>query len=212
MKDSDQTLHTFLSLYVQTSFFWLPLTYSQGPYKDALGQRLISTLVNGGNPMDPDILQDTDGTLYFYFGGTTTNVAILDLSMLTFRPFSDNTTFKDITPASTYVEGVKVFQRQGIYYMMWSENGYGDPTYQVAYGMSESPLGPFPREAAVLQQKPGLAVATGHNSVVNVPGTDEWWVIYHRRPVNETDANSRVIAMDRLFFNEDGTLQQVVVT
>lgn len=184
----------------------------KGPYEDALGHRLVSDLINGGNPMDPAILQDTDGTLYFYFGGTTTNVALLDPSMVAFRPFPDNTTFKDITPSPTYVEGVQVFRRRGIYYMMWSENGYGDPTYQVAYGMSRSPLGPFDRVAAVLQQRPGLAVATGHNSVLNVPGTDEWWVVYHRRPANETDANSRVIAIDRLLFDEDGTIQQVVVT
>lgn len=162
--------------------------------------------------MDPDILQDTDGMLYFYFGGTVANVALLDPSMRSFHAFPDNSTFKDITPASTYVEGVKVFKRGDMYYMMWSENGYGDPTYQVAYGMSASPLGPFPREAVVLQQRPGVAVATGHNGVVRMPGTDEWWIVYHRRPANETDANSRVIAMDRMYFDEVGRIQPVVIT
>lgn len=193
----------------------------QGPYKDALGHRLIANLTNGGNPMDPDILRDTDGTLYFYFGGTIANVALLDPSMLSFRPFPDddnnnnnNTTtlFKNVTPSPTYVEGIKVFRRRDTYYMMWSENSYGDPTYQVAYGRSTSPLGPFAREAVVLQQRPGVTVATGHNGVVRVPGTDEWWVVYHRRPANETAADSRVVAMDRLFFDAEGRIQPVVVT
>lgn len=162
--------------------------------------------------MDADVFQDTDGTLYFYFGGTTTNVALFAPSMLSFLTFHDNTTFKTITPSASYVEGVKVFKRKDTYYMMWSENGYGDPTYQVAYGRSTSPLGPFAREGVVLRQRDGVAVATGHNSVVRLPGTDVWYVVYHRREVGETEANSRVIAMDRLVFDDEGGLEEVILT
>lgn len=162
--------------------------------------------------MDADIFRDTDGTLYFYFGGTTANVALLAPSMVSFLPFPDNSTFKNITPSASYVEGVKVFKRNETYYMMWSENGYGEPTYQVAYGRSASPLGPFGREGVVLSQRDGAAVATGHNSVLQLPGTDVWYVVYHRRQAGMTAANDRVIAMDILLFDDEGRIQNIVIT
>lgn len=177
-----------------------------GPYVDALdGQRLISELENNANPMDPDIFVDDDGQTYFYYGGTAVNVALLNTTdMVSFL-----TPFKDVTPAPTFVEATKVFKRNGIYYMMWSENGYGDPTYQAAYATANSPLGPFTPRGVVLQQDPAVAVATGHNSVLNIPGTDVWYIVYHRRPLNEQDANSRTVALDRMYFNADGTIQPI---
>lgn len=190
--------------------------WPQGPYKDALGRRLVDTIVNGANPMDPDVLIDDDGKIWFYFGGTAANVGLLSDDMISFQPLpnakSTKQLFKDITPTSNFVEGIKVFKRKGVYYMMWSENGYGSPTYQVNYGMSDSPMGPFDVQSVVLQQDPKVAVATGHNGVVNVPGTDEWYIAYHRRPLNETDPNHRVVALDRMEFYEDGTIQQVKMT
>lgn len=169
--------------------------------------------INGANPMDPDVFTDDDGVIYFYFGGSAVNVALLNEDMVSFRPFPEsNSTFKDITPSPSFVEGTKVFKRNGIYYMTWSENGYGDPTYQVAYGTSSSPLGPFTPEGVILSQNSSVAVATGHNGILNLPGTDDWYIVYHRRPLNETDANHRVIAIDRLYFGEDGAIQSVVIT
>lgn len=163
--------------------------------------------------MDPDVFIDDDGVIYFYFGGSAVNVALLNEDMISFRPFpNSNSTFKDITPSPSFVEGTKVFKRNDIYYMTWSENGYGDPTYQVAYGTSSSPLGPFAPQGVILSQNASVAVATGHNGILNLPGTDDWYMVYHRRPLNETDPNHRVIAIDRLYFGEDGAVQSVVIT
>ncbi|KAF3769545.1 family 43 glycoside hydrolase [Cryphonectria parasitica EP155] len=174
-----------------------------GPYRDALGGRLIDSVINNANPMDPDVFVDHDDRVYLYWGGTAVNVALLD----------DDMYIRDVTPSPTFVEGTKVFRRGSVYYMMWSENGYGDPTYQVAYGMSASPLGPFGRVGVVLQQEPGVAVATGHNGVVNVPGSDIWYIVYHRRAPGETDANKRVVALERMYFDDgDGTIRSVQVT
>lgn len=173
----------------------------------------MDSVINGANPMDPDVFLDDDGVIYFYFGGSAVNVGLLNEDMVSFRPFPDsNSTFKDITPSPTFVEGTKIFKRNGIYYMTWSENGYGDPTYQVAYGMSTSPLGPFTPRGVILAQNASVAVATGHNGILNLPGTDVWYIVYHRRPLNETDPNHRVVAIDRLYFGEDGEVQSVVIT
>lgn len=190
----------------------------EGPYRDALGHRLVDAVINDANPMDPDIFVDDDDQVYFYYGGTSLNVGLLNDDMTSFRTLpaeQGGGTFKNITPAASFTEGAEVFKRNGIYYLMWSENGYGDPTYQVAYGMAESPWGPFDRVGAVLQQDPRVAVATGHNSVLRVPGSsddDAWYIVYHRRPLNETAANNRVLAMERMFFAADGTIVPVQTT
>jgi hypothetical protein len=82
--------------------------------------------------------------------------------------------------------------------MMWSENLYGDVKHQVAYGASQSPLGPFKPRGVILKQDTAIAVATGHNSVFKIPGTDIWYVVYHRRPLRESSGDNRVVAMDRM--------------
>jgi len=64
----------------------------------------------------------------------------------------------------------------------------------------------------VLQQDPEIATGAGHHSVIRVPGTDEWYIVYHRRPLGETDANHRVTCIDKMEFNEDGTIKPVKIT
>ena len=183
----------------------------QGPYKDAIGRPLIGEFYNGAQPIDQDVWIDDDGQAYMYYGGQGhVNVAKLNSDMTSFATFEDGSTFKEITP-SGYVEGSQMFKRGGIYYLMWSEGGWTGPNYSVAYAMSDSPTGPFNRLDKVLEQDPSVARGAGHNSVLNIPGTDTWYIIYHRRPLGETDGNSRVLALDRMYFNADGTIRRVVM-
>ena len=48
--------------------------------------------------------------------------------------------------------------------------------------------------------------------MINVPNTDKWYIVYHRRPLGETNSNHRVVCVDKLFFNEDDTIQPVKMT
>lgn len=36
--------------------------------------------------------------------------------------------------------------------------------------------------------------------------------VYHRRPLGETDGNSRVTCIDQLFFDENGLIKPIVIT
>lgn len=94
---------------------------------------------------------------------------------------------------------------------MWSEGGWGGPDYRVAYAIADSPFGPFERVGKILQQDPALATGAGHHSVIHTPG-DQWYMVYHRRPLSETDGNSRVTCIDRMTFDEDGMIKPVVIT
>jgi hypothetical protein len=95
---------------------------------------------------------------------------------------------------------------------MWSEGGWTGPSYAVAYAMADSPLGPFKRIGKVLVQDPAIATGAGHHSVLQVPGTDEWYIIYHRRPKGRKGANDRVVCIDKMEFDEQGLIKPVKIT
>ncbi|HWU11621.1 MAG TPA: family 43 glycosylhydrolase [Streptomyces sp.] len=183
----------------------------EGPYKDAIGGPLISQFHNGAQPIDQDVFIDDDGQAYMYYGGWGhANVVKLNPDMTSLGTFPDGSTYKEITPEN-YVEGSFMFKRGGTYYMMWSEGGWTGPDYSVSYAMSDSPTGPFKKIDRVLAQDPSVARGSGHNSVINVPGTDIWYIVYHRRPLSETDGNHRALAYDRIHFNSDGTIRPVTM-
>lgn len=183
----------------------------EGPYQDALGKPLISQFHNGAQPIDQDVFIDDDGQAYMYYGGWHhANVVKLNPDMTSLGTFADGTTYKEITPEN-YTEGSFMFKRNGKYYLMWSEGGWTGPDYSVSYAMSDSPTGPFKKIDKVLGQDPAVARGSGHNSVVNVPGTDIWYILYHRRPLSDTEGNHRQLAYDRMYFNEDGTIRPVTM-
>jgi beta-xylosidase len=183
-----------------------------GPFKDALGKPLINKFHNGAQPIDQFVFCDTDGTFYMIYGGWRhCNIVRLSSDLLSVVSHSDGTVFKEITPEK-YVEGPFMFKRQGKYYLMWSEGGWTGPDYSVAYAIADLPLGPFKRIAKILQQDPAVATGAGHHSVINIPGTDEWYIVYHRRPLGDKEGNHRVTCMDKMTFDKDGYINPIKIT
>lgn len=183
-----------------------------GPFRDYLGKPLVGQIHNGAQPIDQFVFTDEDGRHYLIYGGWGhCNIARLNDQFTGFLPFPDGTIFREITPKS-YVEGPILFVRKGRYYFMWSEGGWTGPDYSVAYAVGSSPFGPFERVGKVLQQDPAVATGAGHHSVIQIPGTDEWYIIYHRRPLTETDGNHRETCIDRLFFDANGAIKPVKIT
>ncbi len=179
-----------------------------GPFADALGAPLVGEYHHGAQPIDAHAFRDDDGRAYLYWGGWGRCV-VAELG-------ADRTSLvgeiREITPEG-YVEGPFMLKRRGAYSLMWSEGGWADDTYAVAYGRADSPFGPFPREGRVLENDPAVGKAAGHHSVLRLPGEGEEWIVaYHRRPLGETDANHRVTCLDRLEFGEDGEILPVRLT
>ncbi|WP_010270358.1 glycoside hydrolase family 43 protein [Paenibacillus senegalensis] len=183
-----------------------------GPFHDALGYPLIGQFHHGAQPIDPHVYIDDDGTAYLYYGGWgRCNVVRLNEDMTSLGAFPDGEIFKEITPQG-FVEGPCMIKRKGSYYFMWAEGGWGGPGYSVAYAKSSSPLGPFTRVAKILQQNPAVATGAGHHGMIQIPGSDDWFIVYHRRPLSETDANHRVVCIDRLHFDDNGFILPVAMT
>ena len=105
-----------------------------------------------------------------------------------------------------------MIERVVAYYMMWLEVGWTGPYYSVAYAMGPSPTGPFKPMGKILAQDFRIARGAGHHSVVNVPGTDEYYIAYHRRPLDTERGEHRQLAIDRMHFNADGTIRPIVMT
>jgi len=191
-----------------------------GPFTDS-GRPLLDQLpagVAGGQQIDPAVFHDPQsGKNYLYWGNGYLAGAELNDDLVSLK----HGTTRVLTPDATFREGAHVFFRQGRYYVMWSENDTRDPSYQVRYGTASSPLGPItvPANNLVISQDPAAGIyGTGHNSTMQVPGRDEWYLIYHRFTYPEGikmggDAGfHREVCIDKLLFNPDGSIRPVVPT
>ncbi|MCB6902526.1 glycoside hydrolase family 43 protein [Hoylesella buccalis] len=184
----------------------------EGPYKDALGKPLINEIINGAQPIDQFVFKDDDGQYYMYYGGWGhCNMVKLAPDLLSIVPFPDGVTYKEVTPKN-YVEGPFMLKKDGKYYFMWSEGGWTGPDYCVAYAISDSPFGPFERVGKILEQDDKIARGAGHHSVIKGNGKDEWYIVYHRRPLTETDGNHRETCIDRMYFDKNGFIKPVKMT
>lgn len=184
----------------------------EGPYRDLLGKPLIDSFHNGAQPIDQAVFRDGEDWYMVYGGWKHANLVRLKDDFTGLRPFPDGTLYKEVTPAPEYVEGSLMFERDGRWYYMWSEGGWGGPDYSVAYAMADSPMGPFRRIDKVLRQDPAVATSAGHHSVIQVPGTDRWYIVYHRRPLGDTARDHRQVSIDRMQFDEQGRILPVKIT
>jgi beta-xylosidase len=192
-----------------------------GPFKDA-GKPLIDKLpdgVRGGQNIDPDVFTDPKtGKTYLYWGNAWMAVCELNDDMVSIKP---NTTEILISGSEFFSEGSYVFYRNGYYYFMWSKNDTRSPDYQVRYVRSTSPTGPIdPSKGEIILSKDANKgiFATGHHSVLQIPGKDEWYIVYHRfkRPggiyMGPEAGYNREVCIDKLEFNEDGSIRKVIPT
>ncbi|WP_460072116.1 family 43 glycosylhydrolase [Streptomyces sp. YKOK-I1] len=179
-----------------------------GPFKDALGAPLLKAGQLSGQMIDPAVFTDDDGQSYLYWGNGHAYVAPLNADMTSI----DTAQIKDITP-SGYNEGSFVVKRKGTYYFMWSENDTRDENYRVAYATGSSPTGPWTERGVILEKDASQGIlGTGHHSVVQVPGTDDWYIAYHRFAIPGGDGTHRETTIDKMEFDADGLIEKVVPT
>ncbi|MFI6876810.1 family 43 glycosylhydrolase [Streptomyces sp. NPDC050400] len=184
-----------------------------GPFKDALGKPLVAKGQFTGQMIDPAVFTDTDGQKYLYWGNGHAYVVPLGDDMVSF----DLAQVRDITQPG-FREGSFVVERAGTYYFMWSEDDTRSPDYQVAYATGPSPTGPWTKRGTILSKRPEYGIkGTGHHSVVRAPGTDDWYVVYHRFALDGPgrpggDGTHRETTVDRMRFAADGTIEPVVPT
>ncbi|MBF4461199.1 MULTISPECIES: family 43 glycosylhydrolase [unclassified Rathayibacter] len=167
--------------------------------------------VNSGQAIDPDAFTDpATGKSYLFWGNGSPVYGELSDDMLTIKPG----TIKPISGLTDFREGSFVNYRQGLYHLTYSIDDTGSENYRVGYATATSVDGPWTYRGVILEKDPSLGIlATGHNSIINVPGTDDWYIAYHRFAIPGGDGTHRETTIDKLTFDPTtGLMQKVTPT
>jgi beta-xylosidase len=166
--------------------------------------------VTSGQAIDPAAFRDpATGTYYLFWGNGSPLYAELSDDMLSIKPG----TIKAVSGLTGFREGSFLNYRDGTYHLTYSIDDTGSADYRVGYATSTSVAGPWTYRGVILQKKASQGIlATGHSSIVQVPGTDEWYIAYHRFAIPGGDGTHRETTIDRLEFGADGLIVPVVPT
>jgi len=197
----------------------------EGPFKD-LHAPLFD---NGWSCIDGHVFIDTDGTPYLFF----TKVGVLETPKkrylsgvnygVTLRPDLSGTVGEPVlcTQAdqpwelpengrSRCTEGPFVFHQGKTYYLTYSANHYAEPFYGIGYATASTPLGPWVKSAEnpLVSQHPETGVSgPGHNCVIASSQPNELFMVYHTHADPENPGGERVVNLDRLSIEPDGSLK-----
>lgn len=181
-----------------------------GPFQDPLNKPLITRETPGVKAtrdlIDPCIFIDDDQTPYLYFGQNDVNMVELNKDMISLKE-----NVRVIKGAKDFFEAVWVHKRNDIYYLSYSGHE------KILYATSDNPIGPFEYQGEILGK---MNSVTNHHSIVKYKGN--WYLFYHNadlfldtKPTEEEKEFRyfrRSIAVDRLYYNKDGTIRKVIPT
>jgi beta-xylosidase len=156
--------------------------------------------IGGFAMIDPAVFMDDDGTAYLYYGGGAHCAGVKlkpDMTEIDGPP-------QPMTGLVDFHEATWVFKRKGLYYLSYADNHPGNN--QMEYATSPNPLGPWTSRGVYLEAND---CDTTHGSVVEYKG--QWYQFYHNCSISG-QGNLRSICVDKLEFNDDGSIKTVVQT
>ncbi len=168
-----------------------PFTPQQKPIEGVVG-------------IDPCVMIDDDGKAYIYWSGMGLRGCRLADNMLELE--GEQVRLDEPLPEG-FKEGPFAFKHNGRYYLTYP--WVRKDTEALAYAMSDNPLGPFEYKGIIMKESP-TGCWTNHHSLVEYKG--EWYLFYHHNDYSPHFDKNRSARIDRVFFNEDGTIQEVVPT
>ena len=160
--------------------------------------------IQGVAGIDPCVLVDDDGKAYIYWSGMGLRGCRLADNMLELE--GEQVRLDEPLPEG-FKEGPFAFKHNGRYYLTYP--WVRKDTEALAYAMSDNPLGPFEYKGIIMKESP-TGCWTNHHSLVEYRG--EWYLFYHHNDYSPHFDKNRSARIDRVFFNEDGTIQEVVPT
>ena len=190
----------------------------RGPWKNVLGEHdavlMPDRFVTNCITLDGQVFFDEDGKAYVYFGtwgiypGFGCGVCELDENM----QLTDNKRLIVNTEATEFFEAPFIIKHNGVYYLTYSAGSCHDHTYRVKYAVSKTgPMGPYesPEDNVILETNAdGTIHGPGHHSILEENG--KFYMVYHRHDnPHSTRGMHRQIAVDEMFFNEDGSIAKI---
>ena len=187
--------------------------------------------IKGVTGIDPCVLVDTDGSAYIYWSGMGIRGAKLKDNMkeldgeLQEVKMPKREGMPEMPPMKVggqvmeglpdgFKEGPFAFKRGDWYYLTfpWVRGDTSDgknPTETLAYSMSKSPLGPWDFKGIIMAEHAN-GCWTNHHSLVEYNG--QWYLFYHHNDFSPRDDKRRSVCIDKVTFNADGTIQEVIPT
>ena len=174
--------------------------------------------IKGINGIDPCVLQASDGNAYIFWGAG--RCAKLKPNM---KELADDTPTETVQWGerefemkgvnclkglpSRQAEGPFAFEYNGNYYLTYPY--VREKTEVLGYAMSKNPMGPYEYKGIIMTEHPN-GCWTNHHSIINYKG--QWYLFYHRNAFSPSDDKRRSVQIEKLFFNADGTIQEVKET
>ncbi len=175
-----------------------------GPFKDALGKALITNNMTtqtdiSWDDIDPTVIIDDDGQAYLFWGNTVCHYSKLKENMIELDGPIETIDLPNFTEAPW------IHKKGDWYYLSYA---YQFPE-KIAYAMSKSITGPWEFKG-ILNEVAGNS-NTNHQAIIEFKGKD--YFIYHNGSIQPNGGSfRRSICIDNLYYNEDGTMQRVIMT
>jgi hypothetical protein len=172
-----------------------------GPYTDAIREALITDYTPNSVPLniDPAVFIDDDGQVYLFWGswGECRMVKLKDnMIELDGEVQTVNTSY--------FFEAPWVHKRDGMYYLTYASRF---PSL-IAYATSDNINGPWGYRGILNDYVENCE--TNHPSVVKYKGN--WYFFYHNGTLPTGGNYRRSVCVDLLYYNEDGTMKNIVQT
>lgn len=176
-----------------------------GPFKDARGSALITNNMTtdctriSWDDIDPTVWIDDDGQAYLFWGNTCCYYAKLKENMIEL----DGEIMKVDIPYFTEAPWI---HKHGDWYYLSYAAWFPE---KICYAMSKNINGPWEYKG-ILNEIAGNS-NTNHQAILEYKG--EWYFVYHNGAIpTQGGSYLRSVCIDRLYYNEDGTIRRIQMT
>jgi beta-xylosidase len=195
----------------------------EGPFKDTLGKPLIDDVLEMSNmgfakdsdtpyTIDPTVYVDTDGKAFMHYGsfGRVVHVTLGEdmISVAGKMKEIDLGCISASDGKTCFFESAYLTKRNSKWYEIYAA---GSNPAAINYSIADNPAGPWTAKGRIIDPLPTTSSdgATNHAGVAEFAG--QWYIVYHvSNGPNGGGTYHREVAIDKLNFNADGTIQKVI--
>ncbi|HBY39582.1 MAG TPA: hypothetical protein DEH24_09200 [Alteromonas sp.] len=196
----------------------------EGPFVDPRGMPMIlledtaEYKDHSWRNIDPAVFIDDDGRAYLYWGNQQLWWVELEPDLVHLKGESytldaggrmqnrdtSNVEFHAVESLPNFEEAPYVSKHNDLYYLVYAA---GFPE-SIAYATSSSATGPWEYKGVIMDPLPGTT--TIHPALFEFKGAT--YLAYHNADLPGGGSYRRSVAIDRVYFNSDGTIKNIVRT
>lgn len=199
-----------------------------GPWNDPIGKPLISRSTPGVEGVtwlfDPAVLVDDDGNAYIYFGGgIPEGESKMPNTARVMKLGEDMTSVvgEAVTiPAPYMFEDAGINKINGKYYFSYCSNfsegprsENSPPPGEIAYMVSENPLGPWKYQGSILRNPMHFFGIGGNNHHAMFQFREQWYIAYHAQTLSKAmgvPKGYRSTHLNRVDIEADGSIRNII--